>query len=210
MMSVLDNAYKNLSGFGATDATNFSKPSSKHVVLTYGELTLEGYKKMMTNIKTNGRNFYDLGSGIGKVIMYSYLYSNFDKCIGVEYHKGRVSQARTARKRILRSLSKNKTRNRTSKKTSKSSPVLLKGSFLNKKYFANNKDSVYFISNLCFSDHTNRRLAYYFDKYRGNSKYKTIIFSGRELPITTCNKSPKILNVKMSWSDSSTIYKYIL
>lgn len=208
-MSVLDNAYKNLSGFSVTSD---SKPL-KHVVLTYGELTLEGYKKMMTNIKTKGRNFYDLGSGIGKVVMYSYLYSNFDKCIGVEYHKDRVTQARTARKRLHRFLSKNKTKRRTSKKSLQSlqsSPVLIKGTFLNKKYFDNNKDSVYFISNLCFSNLTNEKLAKYFDKYRGNSKYKTIIFSSRELPFVTNHKSPQILDIKMSWSDSSTIYKYVL
>ena len=195
----LNSAYNNLSGF------NITTKKSKHVVSTYGELTLEGYKKMMKNIKTKGRNFYDLGSGIGKVIMYSYLYSNFDKSIGIEYHKSRVTQARTARKRIIRSLSKTHKNHKTNKKT----PILIKGSIFNKKYYDNNKDSVYFISNLCFSDEMNNKLAHYFDKYRNNTSYNTILFCSRELPISTSTNHSIQLDVKMSWSSSSAIYKYI-
>jgi hypothetical protein len=197
----IDSVYSNLSGHNINRST---KIPNDLVVETYGELTINGYEQLLGDRSWEGYNFYDLGSGVGKVVMYSHLLSDFDKSIGVEFNKDRHNHAKTAQKKLS---SKRKTRK--TRKTKGKQLVFHKGNMFHKKYFNNNKNSVYFISNLCFTETMNAKLSKYFNKYRANKKYKTTIFSSKRLPELNY-KSEETLNAHMTWNDSSNIYKYEL
>lgn len=53
--------------------------------MTYGEVTPEVMELLMTaaNAKA-GENFYDLGAGTGKGVLYSSLMSDLGRCVGIE------------------------------------------------------------------------------------------------------------------------------
>ena len=133
---------------------------------------------------------------MGKIIIYSQTLSDFDKSIGVEFNKERYKKAKTAQKRIF-----------PTRKTQRL--VFDKGTLFNKKYFNNKKNSVYFISNLCFTEAMNKKLTHYFNKYRTNKKFKTLILCSKELPGLNY-KYVENINAKMTWSSTSNLYKYEL
>ncbi len=191
--------YSDLSGY-IINSSNNNLP--KDVVETYGELTYDGFNQLFNNQSWKGYNFYDLGSGVGKSVMYSQIVSNFDKSYGVEFNKERVQKARTAKNLFIKKHSK-------TYKTNKKSIRFDRRSMFHKKYFDNNKNSAYFISNLCFTEHMNTRLAHYFNTYRVNKNFKTTIFCSKKIPLKSY-KNIKQLNVEMTWSNTSTIYRYDL
>jgi hypothetical protein len=50
----------------------------------YGEISKSGVKKLANYLKEFTGNFYDIGSGNGKLLLHLSLITNFDKYIGVE------------------------------------------------------------------------------------------------------------------------------
>lgn len=200
----IDQVYSKLDGYSVSRSGD---NTPKNVVETYGELTIDGFNKLLGDKSWKGYNFYDLGSGVGKVVIYSHLLKDFDKSIGVEFNKERHNKAKTAQRKLT---SKVKTKNiRKTRKNNKRKLIFNRGTMFNKKYFDNKKDSVYFISNLCFTEEMNKQLTEYFNKYRVKPKLKTLIFCSKELPGLKFT-SKDILSVQMTWSNNSQIYKYLL
>ncbi|CAD7926709.1 unnamed protein product [Amoebophrya sp. A120] len=62
---------------------------------TYGEITAEGLHTLFANVgKLDGSDvFYDLGSGVGRAVMRTYLNYNVKKAVGIEYSKTRHERA---------------------------------------------------------------------------------------------------------------------
>jgi len=55
----------------------------------------------------------------------------------------------------------------------------------------------------------NKQLSEYFNKYRSKSDLKTVIFCSKRIPdLEPYFKNERI--VKMSWSNKSTVYKYMM
>ncbi len=53
--------------------------------MTYGEVTPEVMATLMDAVKAKpGENFYDLGAGTGKGVLYSSLVSDLGRCVGIE------------------------------------------------------------------------------------------------------------------------------
>ena len=66
---------------------------------TYGELTPAGTQRVVEELDLSGRDvFYDLGSGVGKVVLQVAMSVPVRKCVGVEYIESRCRAAR----RVLR------------------------------------------------------------------------------------------------------------
>ena len=197
MESKINKIYKSINGYGSS--TN-NVPSD--VNETYGELTLQGFKKLFDKQSWKGYNFYDLGSGVGKLVIYSHILKDFDKSIGIEFNKERHKKAKTAKKNLLKN-------NRKTRKNTRGKLIFIEGTIFNKKYFDNKKNSVYFINNLCFNEDMNKQLSEYFNKYRLNSGLKTVIFCSKQIPgLEPYLKGER--KVKMSWSNKSTVYKYMM
>ncbi|XP_075266039.1 uncharacterized protein LOC142358532 [Convolutriloba macropyga] len=70
---------------------------------TYGEITFEGVQRLgeILDLPEEGGAFYDLGSGLGRMVLQVHLEWNVDKAVGVELSEWRHSRA----ERALRELS---------------------------------------------------------------------------------------------------------
>lgn len=154
---------------------------------TYGEITRNGMKELLKGFNTKDKVFIDLGSGGGKSVVYAVLDNNFKYGVGIEFSKERHEKA----KKLLQKLP-----NEISKKIK-----FIYGDLFNAKL---NKVDFVFISNLCFSEDVNDRLA---NKLAKEAKPGTIILCSKKLD----NPKLKLIetrNVEMTWSSKSTIYLY--
>lgn len=70
---------------------------------TYGEITPTSVDRMLTYLQMTDRDvFYDLGSGVGKVINQVAISVPIRRCVGVELSETRVRLARSALRRLRR------------------------------------------------------------------------------------------------------------
>ena len=192
MNKIIKKNYENYSGYLNYNSNN------PDFVNTYGEITHNGFKKGLKGIYTKNKIFYDLGSGIGKLVMYSGLEKNFKKSIGVELNHIRHNMAKDVLKNIKKQL-------KGGDKKKAYNIEFVNDSLFNKNYF---NGDVYFISNLCFTDKMNKKLAHYFKKY--NTNKGTIVLCSNKLPMRKNVRSVSKVDCPMTWDKNSSIYKYIL
>ena len=113
---------------------------------THGELTLEGLKKLIGKIKTKNKVFVDMGSGNGSVVINMVkTYLDIKKVIGIELNKERYDYSV---ERVKKELTKSQ-----QKKVE-----LIYGDFFGDDIDYKKVDFVY-ISNLCFGDIINKKIA---------------------------------------------------
>lgn len=89
----IDTLYKNVSGFGIS--TQDEEVIIKHGgASTYGEITYEGVEQLLKQLSlTKNDVFYDLGSGIGKMVVQVYLSTPVKKSVGIELSAERSQKA---------------------------------------------------------------------------------------------------------------------
>tara|TARA_B100001287_G_scaffold276862_1_gene290298 strand:- start:37180 stop:37719 length:540 start_codon:yes stop_codon:yes gene_type:complete len=154
---------------------------------TYGELTISGVDTILKNINTNNKIFYDLGSGIGNVILNACKrFSHLKKCIGVEFSEERTEIAN-------QQLRKNK--------RLKDKIQFIQDDLFNVSL--RNADIIY-ISNLCFSDKINRRIG---EKLDQEITTGTIVFSSKDIYLSIQHLKHEI-KVSQTWDKQSVVYKY--
>ena len=81
------------------NTTNFEKEIGSNV---YGEITQKGVKAILTRFKDHFNEntvFYDLGSGLGKMVIHVGLKGGVKKSIGIEYSEKRHEGALELRKK---------------------------------------------------------------------------------------------------------------
>ena len=161
--------------------TNIECPFIKNgYAKTYGELTLEGLKTLLFNVKTKDKTFIDIGSGKGSVIIN--LVNNYPlikEVIGIELDKERyeISLERIKKEVLKKNQKKIK---------------LINGDML-KDINYSNCDIVY-ISNLCFSENLNNKIA---EKLNKELPEKALVFTSNELKDIRENTSKKF-SIKQS------------
>ena len=189
MYKIISKNYDGKSGYGDYHL------ESDDFVNTYGEITHDGFKKCLKGVNTKNKIFYDLGSGIGKLVVYSGLEKNFKQSIGIEFNANRHNIANSTLRSIKKDLKGGKGRN----------IKFINDSFFNKEYY---NGDVYFISNLCFSEKMNRKLANYFKKY--NTNKGTTVLCSKKLPMRKNVRSVQQIDCSMTWAKDSKVYKYVL
>jgi len=161
---------------------------------TYGELTKNGIKTIIDYVIQTSNNdnldkytFYDLGCGSANTLKYACDITNFKKLIGIEFSKIRYN---IAKQNII----------------DKCDIQLINNDILSSKIKYDKPKSIIYISNLCFSDNINVKLA---KKLSKELKSNSIVFSSKLLPI---NISHKLLNIKLeqSWKADSNAYMYVI
>jgi SAM-dependent methyltransferase len=161
---------------------------------TYGELTKNGIKTIIDYVIQTSNNdnldkytFYDLGCGSANTLKYACDITNFKKLIGIEFSKIRY---KIAKQNII----------------DKCDIQLINNDILSSKIKYDKPKSIIYISNLCFSDNINVKLA---KKLSKELKSNSIVFSSKLLPI---NISHKLLNIKLeqSWKADSNAYMYVI
>jgi len=189
----IDQLFDNRNGFGI-DKIDENKYNNDYSVSTYGELTGEGLLKvieMCEKLEMNDlqeRNFVDLGSGTGRVVLNASIF--FNKVFGVE-----LSTKRHNIGSMILKENKNRLRNNIH---------LVNGNMYNLDC---SKMDVVYISSLCFTDVMMERLK---EKLGGELKTGSLIFTSKEMDIEDDDnfKLENELNVKMTWSDNSQLYIY--
>ncbi len=174
--------------------TQFDKDRSVEYTghqITYGELSYEGLEEILKFFNNNFDTFIDIGSGRGKLCLYISGYPNISKSIGIELVKERHDDAISLKEKL------------------NIFPNVQKVKFINDDLFKikinsflNNNKVLIWISNLCFDDEFNNKL---FNKITTEMPNGVII---------ACSKKPEnkklellgTIDVKMSWSEKSTIY----
>lgn len=186
--------YKNLSGYNKNN-----QEVDKDVITTYGEMTIDGIEKLTTLLNSlhnvsdypeDRQVFYDLGSGIGKIVItIASLVPNI-KSVGVEIIKSRHSQALLALQKI------------------KNVPVKNRISFiLDSLYNTDLSNACWiYVSNLCFTNEMNDKLS---QKLINETQLNTLIVCSMQfnLPENLFKLTGKY-NIPMSWSNASNVYIY--
>ena len=160
--------------------------------LTYGELTEEGLKTLLSNLDIDNKIFYDLGSGKGEVVINAIKnYPSLNKAIGIELVEERHQEAEVKKKKLSNNL-----RNKVN---------FINGDLISNNLKIDNADFIY-ISNLCFNDKLNEKIA---KKINDESKSGTLIFSSKNIPLKSVDCTYK-RKVKQSWVESSNIFVNII
>lgn len=189
----LSKIYEGLSGFGI-DKNNY--PDHK---ITYGEVLPESVPVLyeifskyapLTKISQPYRNFYDIGCGIGKLVIGIASHHSFLKATGVEIVPERVISANTALQRI---------RDDSLKKRIE----FLCISMLDNSVNYSNACWI-FISNLCMTVEVNEKL---FEKLGNEVKTGCIIVCSKSHSNTNFEEL-NIVTLPMTWSITSKVYVY--
>ena len=185
--------YNSISGFGYNnvDLTEYKT--------TYGEVDNDSLPVLnelfnkyapITKIALPFRNFYDLGSGVGKLTIAMAYMNPTLKTTGIEIVPDRVKKAHTAFEKIRDISVKNRVE-------------LLCISMLNDSVNYANACWI-FISNLCLTDDTNNKI---FEKLAKEVKIGCIIISSSKTQHTSF-KELNHISIPMSWDAKSKVYVY--
>ena len=187
--------YNGLSGFQANTI------GLTHYATTYGEVTEHGIQTLSEKFRAitpleraASRNFYDLGSGIGRLVVGLAILNPTLKAQGIEIVPDRARQAREAYQRIRNKAVANRVE-------------LHQGSFLEPKFNFQNAAWV-FISNLCLDEQTQRDLL---DRLEKTLPAGAAIICSKELPLAANSPIERVgdrFKVPMTWSAESMCSAY--
>ncbi|MDR3078570.1 MAG: hypothetical protein LBU15_00855 [Rickettsiales bacterium] len=103
-----DSIFSGVNGYGASFIEKQQKIRDRYVKdLLYGEIPLEllyalHVMEPTRSLMADKKVFYDLGSGIGNVVIGSYLIGNFEKYVGIELLDSLHQMSLAARERLCR------------------------------------------------------------------------------------------------------------
>ena len=171
---------------------------------TYGEMTEAGIQILSEKFKTyaplskfpqDRRTFYDLGCGIGKIVVGVAILNPDIRAKGIEIIPDRIRQANNALQRI-------KT------KTVASRVQFTQGSFTESAVSLRDACWIY-VANLCFDAVTQQSIA---SKLEAEAAPGCVIVASKDFPFS--KNSPKFdmlsgnTNIPMTWSATSTCFIY--
>lgn len=189
---IIDELYKNISGFTITEKER-TDVRDKGGNPTYGEITYKGADELLRTLDLKPTDvFYDLGSGVGKLVVQAILTTPIKKAVGVELSPTRHEHAVSIKKELAtRDLLKDKELEFVNQNVSQA---------------ALSDATVIFMCSTCFSDELMKSLTDKFSKLKKGVRVITL----RKLPEPNKFKLIKQLHLPMSWSNSSIVYIYQL
>lgn len=190
---LIEILYKKRSGYGiGTQEEEFIKNTGSSP--TYGEITYDGAQMLIDEFNlTKNDVFYDLGCGVGKFVVQVYLNTPVKKTVGIELSKTRANNAGQVNKQL------------------KSDGLIKK----NRKLVFAEKNildadlsdaTAIFISSLCFSDELMKQVTDKLVQLKPGLRVAT----SRELAENPAFELVKVLQIPMSWSQSSQVHFYKL
>lgn len=198
----IENLYQGISGFGigSAEEKNIIKQGGAP---TYGEITYKGLKMLTDKLKLTSQDvFYDLGSGVGKVVVQVFLDSPAKKCVGIELSPTRYNHAQKVREQLV---TVQPTKKATVKKPLKKEREL---QFRNQN-IANadfSDATVVFMCSTCFSDQFMQDLTEKLAKLRKGLRVITL----KELPQHPKFKHVETYTLPMTWSKETQVRLYEL
>jgi len=193
-LHMLSEIYQGISGY------SMNTIGIANYVTTYGEVSTAGIQAMSDKLRAlsppvkfpaTQRCFYDLGSGIGSVVVGIAILNPEIQSRGIEIIPDRVRQAQTALTKI--------------KSPKLSDRIKIhQGDIVSADY--NYRDAAWiFISNVCFTPEMNELLA---EKLGKECQAGCTLVCSRELNIQGFTCVEKAYTVPMTWSTTSTCIVY--
>lgn len=189
----INDLFTNISGF-SIPTTEREKIGNEGGAATYGEITYDSLKKVLDNLRLKNNDvFYDLGSGVGKVVVQVFLTSPVKKAAGVELSTTRFQHAQKVRARLAQEgfITPNRTL------------AFIEDNILNENL---SDATVIFMCSLCFSDQLMNQLTQKFSLLKPGLRVVTL----RHLPEGYGFSLVKELSLPMTWSQSTPVYIYQL
>lgn len=189
----ISELYQNISGFCIEnyEAEEIKKLGSSP---TYGEITPEAVKSLIADLKLTEKDvFYDLGSGVGKMVVQFYLESPVKKSAGYELSPTRNNHALRVKNNLA------------------TMGLLEKGrslDFIQKDLFeADLRDAtIVYLPSTCFSDDFMKRLTEKLSYLKKGLRVLTL----RTLPPHKSFMLRKTYSLPMTWAKQVSVYLYEL
>lgn len=161
---------------------------------TYGEVVYDTVRYLIQELKPTSRDvFYDLGSGVGKMVVQMYLESPVKKSCGIELSATRHACAEGVKAEL-------KSQKLLDKKRAL---VFIKGDFLQQNF---SDATIVFMNSLCFSEEVMRSIL----KKLARGKNHMRVLSSQRFPDDTPFVFKKTYSWPMSWSLSTDVHLYEL
>jgi len=191
--NLLNDLYSNLSGFNIP-SEEYKKIQNAGGAPTYGEITYESVNKLLKKFDLTKKDvFYDLGCGIGKMVVQIYLNSPAKKCVGIELSKTRYDEAKKVQEAL-----KNKHLLKKKQKLIFQEKDILK---------ANLSDAtVVYMGSTCFSHELMEKLMKKLAKLKKGLRVATL----QPFPENNDFTLIETMQLPMSWSNHSSVYLYEL
>lgn len=189
----IDGLYTGISGF-TISKEEVSFINSTGSDSTYGEIVYESVEALLKEFNLGKEDvFYDLGCGVGKMVVQVYLNSPVKKSIGLELGHTRVTDAIGVREKIEKD-----------KKLSEKQTLAFYEEDIT-KYDYSDATVVYMASTL-FSDDMMKHMTDKLAKGKNGLRVATLV----ELSKSDKFELVKKIKLAMTWSSKSTIYLYRL
>lgn len=186
----MNRIYKDICGYEIDKKDEKLIRSSKGSPV-YGEITQKSLEKLFDYLKINKEDIlYDLGSGVGKVVLLAAINTPVKKAIGVEISKERFLKAKEALKNAQ----------------SFFLDIDKRASFINESLLDVNlkKASIIYTCSTAFSFSFMKELT----KYLGQFKHHFRLVSLQELPENKFFKELENLKLDMSWIKKTPVHVY--
>jgi precorrin-6B methylase 2 len=158
---------------------------------TYGEITYESARTLFNNLNVTDKDiFYDLGCGVGKLVVQACLTTPMKKCVGIELSSTRFEHAQQVRKDLVK---KNKSLGKRIK--------FYKKNILNDCY---DNATIIFLCSTCFSESLINALVQKFAALKKGVK----IVSLKTLPAHESLKHKTDYYLDMTWSANVPVHIY--
>lgn len=187
-----DELYKNVSGFTISEDER-SSVRTQGGDPTYGEITVHGAQTLLNDLDLQQHDvFYDLGSGVGKLVVQTALTTPVGKAIGVELAPTRHEHAQKVKDEIEKRKLLKKTKLEFQNKNVTEVPL---------------KDAtVVFMCSTCFSEELMKTLMEKMSQLKKGLRVLTL----KRFPETTQFTLIKTYQIPMTWSNSTSVYLYKL
>ncbi|OQA35970.1 MAG: Histone methylation protein DOT1 [Candidatus Dependentiae bacterium ADurb.Bin331] len=189
---LIDELYKNISGFTISEdertgvRTQGGDP-------TYGEITVKGAAELLKDLDLQRKDvFYDLGSGVGKLVVQTALTTPVGKAVGVELAPTRHEHAQAIKNEIEKRNLLKDTKLEFQRKNVAEIPL--------------EDASVIFMCSTCFSDELMKTLMEKMGKLKKGLRVLTL----KRFPESTKFTLVKTYQIPMTWSNSTNVYLYKL
>lgn len=190
LRKVLNHVYKDISGFEIPKDDEKAVKSSKGSPV-YGEINHTAFNKLLAHLNLSTKDvFYDLGSGVGKVVLHAALATHVKKAVGVELSSTRHQDALEALKRATEY--KSNLKNRCAFLNSDLMNVDLKEA-----------TAIYTCSTAfsqVFMKQVTDRLTHFTHEFR--------LITLQDLPSTKHFELLEVLKLDMSWIRKTSVYVY--
>jgi SAM-dependent methyltransferase len=188
----LQELYGDISGFGI-DATESTAITQQGGAPTYGEITYEGGQQLLQNLNLTDQDvFYDLGCGIGKLVVQAFFETPAKKVVGMELSPTRCKHAKSVQQKVLQANPSSSRQLEFHEQDIAKCPLT--------------DATVIFMCSTCFSDELMQKIMNNIVKLKDGTRVVTLkrLLPHKDLVLV------KELTLPMTWSPRSQVYIYEL